>query len=112
MKNIAKIITELRKQKRWSQTELAQESGVSREIIGKYERGEAIPSIEFAKRVADTFGVSLDYLVGEGVNSKFNKKTVKRIEEIESLKEEDKGHLLAIVDAYLRDARTRQAYAS
>jgi len=36
MKNIAKIIGDLRKEKGWSQTELATESGVSREIIGKY----------------------------------------------------------------------------
>ena len=74
MKNIAKIIADLRKQKGWSQTELATESGVSREIIGKYERGEAVPSIEFAKRIADAFGVSLDYLAGEGTLSKLEKK--------------------------------------
>lgn len=74
MKNIAKIIADLRKQKGWSQTELTTESGVSREIIGKYERGEAVPSIEFAKRIADAFGVSLDYPVGEETLSKLDKK--------------------------------------
>ena len=112
MKNIAKIIADLRMQKGWSQTELATESGVSREIIGKYERGEAVPSIEFAKRIADAFGVSLDYLVGEGTLSRLDKKTVKRMQDIESLKDDDKSHLFAIVDAFLRDATTRKAYAS
>ncbi|MBY0282044.1 MAG: helix-turn-helix domain-containing protein [Alphaproteobacteria bacterium] len=111
MKNIAKIIADLRKEKGWSQTELATESVVSREIIGKYERGEAVPSIEFAKRIADAFGVSLDYLVGEGVNAKFDKKTLKRLQDIESLKESDKSCLMTIVDAFLRDAKTRQAYS-
>lgn len=67
-------ITELRKQKGWFQTELATESSVSREIIGKHERGEAVPSIGLAKRIADAFGVSLDYLVGEGINASFDKK--------------------------------------
>ncbi len=52
MNKISKIITELRKQKGWSQTDLANESNVSREIIGKYERGNATPSIDFAKRIA------------------------------------------------------------
>lgn len=33
------------------------------------------------------------------------------MQEIESLKEDDKSHLFAIVDAFLRDAKTRQAYA-
>ena len=63
------IITMLRKEKDWSQSVLATKSGVSREMIGKYERGEAVPSIEAAKKVADAFEVSLDYLVGEGINS-------------------------------------------
>jgi hypothetical protein len=49
--------------------------------------------------------------VGEGLHSKLDKKTVKRLQEIESLKEEDKKHLFAIVDAFLRDANTRKAYA-
>jgi transcriptional regulator with XRE-family HTH domain len=44
------IITSLHKEKDWSQTELATKSGVSREMIGKYERGEAVPSIGAAKK--------------------------------------------------------------
>ncbi len=48
--NTGKIITDLRKEKDWSQTDLANKSGVSPEMIGKYERGEAVPSIEAAKK--------------------------------------------------------------
>ncbi len=95
------IITALRKEKDWSQTELATKSGVSREMIGKYERDEAVPSIEAAKKIADAFGVSLDYLVGEGVNSKFDKKTVKRLQDIEKLEAGDKEHVFAMLDAFL-----------
>jgi transcriptional regulator with XRE-family HTH domain len=73
------IITSLRKGKDWSQTDLANKNGVSREMIGKYERGDAVPSIDAAKKIADAFEVSLDYLMGEGINSKFDKKTVKRL---------------------------------
>ena len=43
-------------------------------MIGKYERGEAVPSIDAAKKIADAFEVSMDYLVGEGVNVSFDKK--------------------------------------
>jgi transcriptional regulator with XRE-family HTH domain len=112
MKNIAKIIADLRKQKGWSQTELADKSGVSREIIGKYERGEAAPSIEFAKRIADAFGVSLDYLVGEGINASFDKKTVKRIQEIENMKPEFKDCVFKMLDSIIRDYKTQQAYSA
>jgi transcriptional regulator with XRE-family HTH domain len=95
------IITTLRKDKDWSQADLATKSGVSREMIGKYERGEAVPSIEAAKKVADAFEVSLDYLVGEGINSKFDKKTVKRLQDIEKLEAKDKEHVFAMLDAFL-----------
>ena len=58
-----KIIANPRANKGWSQTELADNSGVSRVMIGKYERGDASPSIEAAKKIADALDVSLDYLV-------------------------------------------------
>lgn len=91
----------LRKEKDWSQSVLATKSGVSREMIGKYERGEAVPSIEAAKKVADAFEVSLDYLVGEGINSKFDKKTVNRLQDIEKLEANEKEHVFAMLDAFL-----------
>jgi transcriptional regulator with XRE-family HTH domain len=49
----SKIMADLRKQKGWSQAEMADRSGVSREMIGKYERGESVPSIDAAKKIAD-----------------------------------------------------------
>ncbi len=63
--NTGKIITALRDKKGWSQAELADNSGVSRVMIGKYERGEAVPSIDAAKKIADALEVSLDNLVGD-----------------------------------------------
>ena len=53
--NKGMVITNLRKAKDWSQTDLSGKSGVSREMIGKYERNEAVPSIEAAKKIADAF---------------------------------------------------------
>ncbi len=32
--------------------------------------------------------------------------------DIETLKDADKGHLFALIDAYLKDAKTRLAYGS
>ena len=109
--NTGRIISDLRDQKGWLQNELANKSGISRVIIGKYEREEAIPSIEVAMKIAQAFEVSLDYLPGEGVNAFFDKRTVKRLQQIESLMDNDKSHLFAIVDAFLRDANNRKEYA-
>ena len=105
------IISNLRKEKGWSQTDLANESGVSREMIRKYERGLALPSVDAAKKIADAFNVSLDYLVGEGINSTFDKKTLKRLQEIQSMKPDFKTHLFSIIDSVIRDYKTQQAYA-
>lgn len=110
--NTGKIIADLREARGWSQTDLASKSSVSRVMIGKYERGEAIPSIEAAKKIADAFEVSLDYLVGEGQNARFDKKTLRRIEELELLEADKKKTLFDLIDTYIRDAKARQAYAS
>ena len=80
--------------------------------IGKYERNEAMPSVETAKKIADVFEVTLDYLVDESAAVTLDKQTVKRIQDIELLNQDDKKHLFALMDAFLRDAKTRAAYAS
>ena len=108
--NTGKIISDLRDQKGWSQSDLAAKSGISRVMIGKYEREEAVPSIEVARKIANTFEVTLDYLSGEGTSASFDKRIVKRIQQIEGLQEDDKTHLLAVIDAFIRDASTRKAY--
>jgi transcriptional regulator with XRE-family HTH domain len=106
-----KIIAALRDKKGLSQTELADKSGVSRVMIGKYERGEAIPSIDAAKKIADALEVSLDYLVGEGINSKLDKQALKRLQDLELLEDEKKKTLFDLIDTYIRDAKARRAYA-
>lgn len=108
----SKIIASLRDKRGWSQTELADKSGVSRVMIGKYERGEAIPSIDAAKKIADALEVSLDYLVGEGINSKLDKQALKRLQDLELLEDDKKKTLFDLIDTYIRDAKTRKAHAA
>jgi transcriptional regulator with XRE-family HTH domain len=106
--NINKTMTDLRKERDWSQTDLATKSGVSREMIGKYERGDAVPSIEAAKKIADAFQVSLDYLVGEGMNVLFDKATLKRLQDVQQLSAQDKDHVFALLDAFLLKCNIQQ----
>lgn len=112
MDKISLIITNLRKEKNWSQTDLANKSNVSREMISKYERGIAIPSVDAAKKIANAFNVSLDYLVGEGVNSTFDKVTLTRLQEIQSMESDFRSHLFCVIDSVIRDYKTRQSYVS
>lgn len=107
-----KIITQLRDKKGWSQSELASKADVSHVMIGKYERGDAVPSLEVAKRIADVLDVSLDYLVGAAINERLDKKNLKRLEELELLEDDKKNIIYDLIDTYIRDAKARQAYAS
>lgn len=104
-------IAYLRKLKNFSQTELAHKADASREAIGKYERNESSPSVETAKKIADVLEVTLDYLIDESASISFDRKTVKRLEDIENLNDNDKNHLFAMMDAFLRDAKARKAYS-
>lgn len=67
-----------------SQSELAKQYSVSREIAGRYERGDAVPSIDIAKRMADAFEVSLDYLVG-AAEKQINKEMLHRVEDLNKM---------------------------
>lgn len=62
--------------------------------------------------MADAFGVSLDYFAGEGVNAHFDKKALQRIQELELLDEDKRKTLFDLMDTYIRDAKTRQAFAA
>jgi transcriptional regulator with XRE-family HTH domain len=107
----SKIIADLRKAKDWSQSELANNSGVSREMIGKYERGEAVPSIDAAKKIADAFEVSMDYLIGEGSHASFDKKNIKRLQDIEKLDDDIKDKLYFVIDNIIQNSKAKKAYA-
>jgi len=109
--NIGNRIAELRKQKELSQTDFAKNVGVSREMIGRYERNEVMPSIEIAKKIADALDVSLDYLAGEGKQASFDKQTLNLIHEIEELEPSIKEKLFFLANAVIRDSKTKKAYA-
>ena len=111
MNKIATTIVNLRKEKGWSQSYLANKSNVSREMISKYERDIAIPSVDAAKKIADSLEVSLDYLVGEGISATFDKNKFKKIKEIQNMAPEVKIHLFSVIDSVIRDYKTQQAYA-
>jgi len=61
--SFADNLIELRKYHDYSQEELADLIGVSRQTLSKYETGESLPDIEKCKLLADVFGVAIDDLV-------------------------------------------------
>ena len=61
--SIGKTIAELRKTKGWTQVELAERLNVSDKTISKWESEAGYPEITMFPRLADLFGVSIDYLM-------------------------------------------------
>jgi transcriptional regulator with XRE-family HTH domain len=105
-------ILNLRKDKGWSQQHLAKKIGTSGPIIGRYERNEMVPSVEVAKKIADIFDITMDYLVDHsGTISEIKDKSIlNRLIEIENLDTEDKTVIIRVIDSLLRDVKTKKTY--
>lgn len=63
MQTIGKRLAEIRKNKKFKQTELAEMLNVSQQVISNIERGVTAPDIEQLKKFADIYNTSLDQLV-------------------------------------------------
>jgi putative transcriptional regulator len=50
----------LRAERRWSQAELAERVGVSRNSVNSIENGKFDPSLPLAFRIADAFGLTIE----------------------------------------------------
>jgi transcriptional regulator with XRE-family HTH domain len=110
MINIGERITQLRKAKSWSQEELAGRIEASRIMVGKYERGDNLPSIEVIVKLARVFEVSCDFLLGEGQNAAYDKDTVRRLDELQKLPPEEQQKVFEYMDLIIRDYNAKRAY--
>lgn len=77
----------LRKEKGWSQEELAARVPISRQAVSKWEKGTAMPDTENVLALADLFGVTTDYLLredcvsGDGIPEPHHREDTARLEQ-------------------------------
>ena len=64
---LADKLIELRTKNGWSQEELAEQLGVSRQAVSKWESGASIPDLDKIIRLSSIFGVSTDYLLKDEI---------------------------------------------
>ncbi|UED78401.1 helix-turn-helix transcriptional regulator [Lysinibacillus sp. CD3-6] len=57
-------LTSLRKERNLLQADVANKVGIARATYGAYEQGSRQPDFDTLEKLADFFGVSLDYLLG------------------------------------------------
>ncbi len=72
---IGNKIMELRKKNNFSQEDLAEKVGVTRQTISKWELGETAPDLKQAKVLSQVFKVSLDELVDNDIKNIIIEKT-------------------------------------
>jgi transcriptional regulator with XRE-family HTH domain len=60
---LADKIIDLRKKSGWSQEELADKMGVSRQSISKWEGAQSVPDMNKILKLSEVFGVTTDYLL-------------------------------------------------
>lgn len=64
-------VSTLRRQRRLNQTELAKRTGVTQAYIAMLEKGRNVnPTLALLTRLAKALGVSVGYLLGEGLTMK------------------------------------------
>jgi hypothetical protein len=62
-----------------------------------------------ASKIAEALELSLDYLAGNS-SMMLEKDIVRRIVDMQQLPFDDKAHLFALMDAFLRDHKAKKAY--
>ena len=99
-------ITELRKQKGWSQTELANKIGLSYPQMSRYEVKGTQPPADTLKKLADALGTTVDFLINGATDEKAkanlkDSDLLNQFKAVEAMPEKDKNVIKSLIDAYI-----------
>lgn len=59
-----KVLKELRKERKLTQTQLEKDTGIDQALLSKFEHGERVPNTEKLLILAEYYDVSVDYILG------------------------------------------------
>ncbi len=80
MKFYEKLV-QLRKQNGYTQEQLAEQLGVSRQAVSRWEAGETTPEMSLLVKLCQIYGVSADYLINDEVQTERDIPAVKKTEQ-------------------------------
>jgi transcriptional regulator with XRE-family HTH domain len=93
-------IRRLRRDKGWTQGDLADQAGVRVGQISKLERNEADPKLETLYKLMDALGCSPNALLNDVKKTSVDGLAEMALERMQQLPEEDKRVLLRVIDHY------------
>ena len=88
---LSKKIYELRLSFGWTQVQLAQKLGITKQTISNWENDNIQPSIDMLVKLSKIFNVSTDYLLGLTPTNSIN---------VDGLPTEFVSHIVQIIDDY------------
>ena len=98
-------IKKYRKEKGWSQSELAKQIGTTLSHINRIETGKYKPSLDVLMKLANVLGVSVDQLVSEQTESMSvsidDKAFAEKIRLLNTFDEDERKAIIFIIDAVL-----------
>lgn len=77
--NMAERIQHLRKSRGFSQEELADRVGVSRQAVSKWESGQSMPDLEKVISMSELFGVTTDYILRGSEGTELGKQNMQQL---------------------------------
>lgn len=97
------VIKKLRTERNLAQKDLAEKLNVEAYTVSDWEQGRCEPSIDMLIKIADYFGVTIDYLVNHKVDfydyTKFSLAQLELINYIKNLNDKEVTRILGYVDA-------------
>jgi transcriptional regulator with XRE-family HTH domain len=96
----------IREEKGLSQQNLADQAGINKMLISKYETGKSTPSMDNLGKIARALDTTVDYLIFDNVPNEgrveFNDlELMEKFKEAENLSEDDRKTIKTIVDAII-----------
>jgi transcriptional regulator with XRE-family HTH domain len=113
MSDLGKRIIDLRKQKGFSQSDLASQVGISYAQIGRYETKGTQPPAEVLKKIANTLDTSVDYLIYGNTDEKAasalkDDELLRQFRAVELMDEDDKSTVKKLIDAFITKKKIQQ----
>jgi transcriptional regulator with XRE-family HTH domain len=105
-------VKQLRKDRNWSQKQLAGQVDIRFQLLNKYEGGQHIPPAETLIKLADVLGTTVDYLLTgnpQHEHPNVDETLFRRFQALERFDNEDKQTVIKVIDALIAKHQVEHA---